>query len=52
MNNHYSVDTAGHLSKEHVKAALSLHQRMACHFVDEILKDKRGHSRQLFEKLF
>ena len=28
-----------HLSEEHVEAALALHQRMARHLVDEILRD-------------
>ena len=48
MNNHYSVVIAGHLSEEHVKTALSLHQGMACHFVDKILKDKKENSGQFF----
>ena len=52
MNNHISVVIVGHLSEEHVKTALSLYQRMASHFVDEILTDKMEHSRQLFDKLF
>ena len=33
------VDQPDHLSEEHVEAALALHQRMARHLVDEILRD-------------